>query len=198
MPYISTSIYVVWLHVMYSKLKLFFGFSDTVLNWLQFYLSDLQHCITMGGRCSATVKSGTGVPQDSALGPFLFSIFTTPVGNIMDSFGVAYYQHADGTQLYTTINLRSSDRLASLSACANAVTSWHLDNDLLLNTSKMGAIIRISQQIDKFDQSSGVAFAGSNLPFVNKVRISMWYSTVSKHSTIMFPMWTVHAVFTHG
>ena len=139
-----------------------------VLKWMQSYLSDRQHCVTIGGCRSSFVTSLTGVPQVSVLGPFLFSIFTTSVGNIFDSFGVTYHQYADDTQLYTTIKPSSSDQLTSLSAFAYAVTSWYLKNDLLLNPNKTEAIITgTSQQIAKFNRSAGVVVAGSNVPFVD-------------------------------
>ena len=114
----------------------------------------------MGGYRS-TFVANIGIPHGSVLGPFLFFIFTTPVGNIIDSFGVTYHQYADDTQLYMTIKLISSDKLTSLFACADAVTNWHLENDLLLNPNKTEAIITgTRQQIAKFDQSAGVVVAG--------------------------------------
>ena len=137
---------------------------------MQSYLSDRQQCVAFGGCSSSLVTSIIGVPQGSALDPFLFSIFTTPVGNIID--GVTYNQYADDTQLYTTIKLSSCDMLASLSSCADAVTSWHLENDLLLNPNKTEAIITgTRQQIAKFSRSAGVAVADSNVPFVDKLRV---------------------------
>ena len=143
-----------------------------VLKWMQSYLSDRQHCVAIGGCRSSFVTSLTGVPQGSVLGPFLFSMFKTTVGNIIDSFGVTYHQYADDTQLYTTIKLSSSDKLASLSAWADAVTSWHLKNDLLLNPDKTEAIITgTRQQITKFNRSAGVAVAGSNVSIVDKLRV---------------------------
>ena len=93
------------------------------------------------------------VPHGIVLCPFLFSIFTTPVGNFINSFSVTFHHYTDNTQLYTTIKLISSDKLASLSACADAVTSWHLDNDLLLNPNKTEEIITgTRQQIAKFNR----------------------------------------------
>ena len=123
-------------HRLPSRAHELFGFSDSVLKWMQSYLSDRQHCVAVGGCRSTFVTNLTGVPHSSVLDPFLFSIFTTPVGNIIDSLGVIYHQYADDTQLYTTIKLSSSDMLASLSACADAVTSWQLENDLLSTQTK--------------------------------------------------------------
>ena len=105
-------------HRLLSRTHELFGFSDMFLKWMKSYLSDRQHCVAIGGCRSSFVTSITGVPQDSVLVPFLFSIFTTPVGHFIDSFGVTYHQYADDTQLYTTIKLASFDKLASLSACA--------------------------------------------------------------------------------
>ena len=61
---------------------------DSVLKSMQSYLSDHQHWVAMGGCRSTFVTNLTGVPQTSVLDSFLFSIFTTPVGNIIDSFGI--------------------------------------------------------------------------------------------------------------
>lgn len=47
----------------------------------------------MDGCHSLTVKSNTGVPLGSVWGLFLFFIFTTPIGNLIDSFGVTYRYH---------------------------------------------------------------------------------------------------------
>ena len=105
-------------HRLLSRAHELFGFSDMFLKWMLSYLSDRQHCVAIVGCRSSFVTSISGVPQGSVLVTFLFSIFTSPVGNIIDSFGVTYHQYADDTQPYTTIKLTSFDKLTSLSACA--------------------------------------------------------------------------------
>ena len=94
------------------------------------------------------------VLQGSVLGPFLFSLFTTPVGQLMDGFGVSYHQYANDTQLHMVINTGSVDKL---STSAYAVTRWHLENGLLLNPNKTEAIVTGTwQQLAKFDKTGGI------------------------------------------
>ena len=86
---------------------------------------------------------------NSVLGPLLFSIFTTPVGSLIISFGIQYHQYADDTYLYSAITSVPGS-IVNLSACADADTSWHIKNDLLLNPTKTEVLITgTPQQVTK-------------------------------------------------
>ena len=126
----------------------------------------------MGGCHSSTIKSGTSVSQGSVLGPFLIAIFMTFVCNLLDSFSVKYHEYDDDTRLYITINPWSRDRLASLSAGANAGISWYLENYLFLYLNMTEAVVTATRlQIIKFDHLLGIEVAGSSVPFVDKLHV---------------------------
>jgi Reverse transcriptase (RNA-dependent DNA polymerase) len=108
------------------------------------------------------------VPQGSVLEPLLFTMFTTPVGKLISSFGLSYHQYADDTQLHTALNMSAVNGIPTLSACAR----WHLENGLLLNPSKSEAIITGTQhQVKSVDHSSSLCVTGSIIPFVNKLKL---------------------------
>ncbi len=50
------------------------------LHWFKFYLSGRSFRVAWGGEVSKAHKLVTGVPQGSALGPLLFSTYTTSRG----------------------------------------------------------------------------------------------------------------------
>ena len=52
-----------------------FGFTDTVLQWFSFYLTDRTHYISLSNHCSAYAPAHSGVPQGSVLGPMLFTMY---------------------------------------------------------------------------------------------------------------------------
>ena len=149
-----------------------FGMSGQVCDWLRSYLTGRSSYVSLGQSRSVTVNCTTGVPQGSVLGPLLFTIFTTPVGHLITSFGISYHQYADDTQLYTSIDPATDSDLSKLSQCASAVTRWHLENGLLLNPAKTEALMTgTRQQIAKLDKSVGVRVAGTTVACSTSVRI---------------------------
>jgi hypothetical protein len=96
------------------------------------------------------------------------------------------HQYADDTQLYTSVDLSSAENINNLSNCADAVTRWHLENNLLLNPSKTEAlVIGTRHQVDLFDNASAevntLKFADVIVPCSNSIRILG--VTIDKHLT---------------
>ena len=64
-------------------LSSWFGVSGVVLDWS--YLSDHVKCIKIGSILSDAKMLLYGVPQDSVLGPILFSLYTTPLSKVIQN-----------------------------------------------------------------------------------------------------------------
>ena len=90
--------------LLIERLQLEFGVNDTALEWLRSYLVDRVQFMKMGQHQSDKTSLNkfalnVGVPQGSVLGPLLFAVYCSPVGDIISSHGVKYHQYADDTQL---------------------------------------------------------------------------------------------------
>ena len=75
------------------------GFSNTALSWVFSYLTGrTQFVLDERGECSDWLATTSGVPQDSVLGPLLFTLF---INDICFSLKFSQYMiFADDTQIY--------------------------------------------------------------------------------------------------
>ena len=90
--------------ILLHGLKSWFGFTDTVLSWIQSYLSFRFFTVDINGIKSPPSKLLCGVPQGSVLGPLLFILYTTPLGSIISQSSVNHKLHADDTQLFLSFS----------------------------------------------------------------------------------------------
>uniref|UniRef100_A0A3Q1D073 Reverse transcriptase domain-containing protein n=1 Tax=Amphiprion ocellaris TaxID=80972 RepID=A0A3Q1D073_AMPOC len=116
-------------HVHRIWLMNYFGISGQVLKWLRSYL----HWVSQG----------------SVLGPLLFSLYLTPSGQILHSFGISFHCYADDLQLYMLLVLQSESD-TDIQACLSVVRSWLSTNFLLLNSAKTEMMVTGPARLNPF------------------------------------------------
>ena len=142
--------------ILLERLSSTFGFSGTALSLITSYLTDRSQHVTIENHCSKSSPLTTGVPQGSVLGPLLFTLYTTPIGNILSNSSVSFHLYADDTQLYISFSAAdSSTSLSSISSTLDVIHSWLSLNRLTVNPSKTEfLLIGTPQQRSKITNST--------------------------------------------
>jgi len=107
------------------------------LQWLRSYLSDRAQFVSVGDSQSRTATCEFGVRQGSFLGPLLFSLYVSPITNVIAIFGISHSQYADDTQLYISLKdesatehtrstpLAQNSRANRIQSCIDKALSTH-------------------------------------------------------------------------
>ena len=128
--------------ILIDTLQNIFGIRGTVLGWLNSYLNGRTQYIQTGSHRSATTFLTVGVPQGSVLGPFLFSIYTSQISDIISAHGISFHQYADDSQLYTAIESQNNtEGLKKLEDCCISVRDWFQEHGMQLNPDKSEVLI---------------------------------------------------------
>ena len=131
--------------ILLSRLSNRFGITGTVLEWFRSYLSDRTQFVQVNGACSASHVLEFGVPQGSVLGLLLYSMYTSPLGEIARRHQMFYHFYADDTQLYITFRTSSLSDMnlsnAKLVNCVRDMDAWMLSNKLKLNKDKSEVLV---------------------------------------------------------
>ena len=137
-----------------------FRITGVVLKWIKSYLSDRFQAVVLKNEegetaMSNVVKLSMGVPQGSVLGPLLFTLFTTPLGDICRWYDQDFHLYADDTQLYASFIASSEESREScmfkMNSCVVEISQWMSMNLLKLNEDKSEIMfIATHQQLAKF------------------------------------------------
>jgi hypothetical protein len=147
-----------------DRLRVTFGIDGAALKWIQTYLSGRSQTVMFDGVHSPSSPCTLGVPQGSVLGPILFTLFITPVTNVITSHGVSFHQFADDTQLFISVDPKSPNiSLDTLNICSQDVLNWFTHNGLSLNPSKTEVLIMGTRQMVHHVETPSVQLAGCDI-----------------------------------
>ena len=147
--------------LLLNRLKFLFGITGVVLKWLEEYLTGRHQQVVLGKGAeqvmSEKVTHKQGVPQGSVLGPILFTLYTSPLGDICRSDNVVFHSCADDQQNYMSFSPAlqgSKDHcIQTLESCISDIRIWMRTNLLKLNDNKTKIILLgTRQQLGKVGQ----------------------------------------------
>ena len=160
--HLSAAIDTVNHKILLERLENYFRVTGAALRWIKSYLTNQSQRVIIGntnttGAKSKSIRLEFGVPQGSALGPTLFTLYTSPLGQICSN-NVYYHLYADNQQIYLSfkpghmgVQSTQEDCIRRMEGCVEEIKNWMARNMLKLNEEKTEFIIfRTQQQLKKF------------------------------------------------
>ena len=150
--------------ILLHRLENRFGLTGTALAWLSSYLHQRDQTVIVDTSNSSPQLLTTGVPQGSVLGPVLFTMYMSPLGDLIRTHGCSYMCYADDTQLYFEVQKsKFSNSLSSIQRCVNGIKSWMTKNKLQLNDGKTEILHIRSRFRDTTDKNISIAIGDTDI-----------------------------------
>ena len=158
-------------NILINRLKITFGFSGTVLDWFTSYITNRTQSVSIDNEISSTAKLLYGIPQGSVLGPLLYTLYTAPLGKIINDHNVNFHMYADDTQLYLSFLPSSLESSVSVAErCVNEVSEWMLVNKLKLNEDKTEVMLCNPKKIVIDPSIDSIKIGTDKIEFSQKVK----------------------------
>ena len=128
-------------------LSSWFGIGGVVLDWFKSYFSDRLQCVKIGSILSDARKPLFGVPQNSVLGPILFSLYSTPLSKVIQNHpGIGFHFYVDDTQLYVYLTHKNvAHAFDRLKSCLDDVEKCLSADKLKLNPDKLNSLFLVKK-----------------------------------------------------
>ena len=131
--------------ILLRRLEKRFGIKGTVNKWIEPYVTcQYQHVIigdvNTDGATSDPTRVTQGIPQGTVLGPVLFIIYTSPLGDLCRFHGQNYQLFTDDQRIYMSFKPGTtrvqSHCISHLETCIEDTRSWMNTNLHKLNDDK--------------------------------------------------------------
>ena len=126
--------------ILLHRLQYKFGIKGKAYEWFRSYLTGRTQSVRIDGTDSSVCPLPCGVPQGSVLGPLLFLLYTSQLGDLIRKHDMSFNLYADDDQLYTTFACNDDVELYSvisrLESCLADINNWMTCNKLKLNADK--------------------------------------------------------------
>ena len=132
--------------ILLERLRSRYGICGKAHDWFETFLRGRTQRVSVGSMVSECHSLTYGVPQGSVLGPVLFSLYMTPVEDIITGHGLSTVIYADDTQLYIACDSRDDNSvIPRIEACVDEIRDWMQANLLALNDAKTEIVRFISR-----------------------------------------------------
>ena len=167
--------------ILITRLKHRFGITGKALGSIQSYLSGRTQFVKIGTERSSTRNLICGVPQGSVLGPILYSMYTSPLTDIISEHNMNHHFYADDSQIYVSFKPSPAGEPSAskqrIESCIH-VNNWMSANGLMLNHDKTELLVLHARHRPQPPLESILVCSDVVYPSNSAKNIGAWFDTV--------------------